>query len=64
MKTATRLIVGLFALAAAAAALGACQGSSGRIDYDYWNHLYGDPDTVRPDTGAPRRCCHRASRNN
>jgi len=58
-----RLFAGLLALAAAAMPLGGCGGSSGRIDSDRWNHLYGDPDTASPDIGAPRHCCRRATRN-
>lgn len=41
--------------------LAAC-GSSGGIDQSYWRHMYGDPDTSRPDTGSPM-CCRHAARS-
>jgi hypothetical protein len=63
LKCARRLLTGLLGLAAAALLLAACGGSSGRIDYDRWNHLYGDPDTGSADIGRPR-CCRHATRSN
>jgi hypothetical protein len=59
----SRLFAGLLSLTAAVMLLSGCGGSSGRIDSDRWNHLYGDPDTASPDIGAPRHCCRRASRS-
>jgi hypothetical protein len=59
----SRLFAALLGLAAATLLLSGCGGSSGRIDTDRWNHLYGDPDTGSPDLGAPRHCCRHASRS-
>jgi hypothetical protein len=59
----SRLFAALLGLAVAAMLLSGCGGSSGRIDTDRWNYLYGDPDTGSPDIGAPRHCCRHATRN-
>jgi len=63
MNTVPRLLAALLVLAAAAPLLGACGGSSGRIDYAQWNHLYGDPDTGGSGLGSAR-CCRHATRSN
>jgi hypothetical protein len=57
-----RFLAGLFALAATAVLVSACQGSSGRIDNSYWRSMYGDPDTMRPDSGSSM-CCRHAGRD-
>ncbi len=50
----SRLLAGLFGLAAMAVLLAACHGSSGRTDQSYWRNIYGDPDT------GGSVCCTRA----
>jgi hypothetical protein len=57
--TACRLLLAaLFGLAATAALLGGCQGSSRRTDNTYWLNVYGDPDTGRS------LCCGHTERGN